>query len=138
MKYGVYDQADTIGPALLHHYYGVDRLGADDSGDEGACSTSSESGQSQRDIAEVIADAQSRNVQHEAAAVARNSSPFEAKEDQYVFALALGAAPNLDAHPAGFCLNKEYESFESYRTGRSVKPLVIPLPYDVWFPRIVV
>ena len=68
----------------------------------------------------------------------RNSSPFEAEEDQYAFALALGAVLNSDAHSASFHLNEEYESFESYRTGRSVKPLVIPLPYNVWFPWIVV
>jgi hypothetical protein len=70
--------------------------------------------------------------------VASNSSPFEDKDDQRVFALALEAALQSEVRPAGFHLNNEYESFETYKTGRSTKPLVIPLPYQVWFPRIIV
>jgi len=94
--------------------------------------------QSQRDIAEIIADAQSHNIRHEAAEVAKNSLPFEGKDDLYVFSLALETALSSDTFPAGFHLNEEYESFETYKTGCSAKPLVIPLPYDTWFPRIVV
>lgn len=120
-KHGVYDHTDTIDPALLHCYYGAGRSRADnvDGADEE---------ESQRDIAEIIADAQSCNIRHEAAEVARNSSPFENEGDQYAFALALEAALNLEAYPAGFHLSEEYKSFETYKTGCSAKPLVIPLP----------
>lgn len=137
-QHGVYNQAGAVDPALLHHYYGVGGSRADDTGDDKAGPASDEDRRSQRDIADVIADAQSHNVRHEAAEVAGNLSPFESNDDQYAFALALGTALDSAAHPVGFHLNKEYESFESYRTGRSAKPLVIPLPHDVWFPRIVV
>lgn len=108
-----------------------------DNSDE-AGSTSDGDGQSQRDIAEIIAVSQSRNIRHEAAEVAKNSSPFASQDDQYAFALSLSAVLNSEAYPAGFYLNEEYESLESYKTGRSAKPLVIPLPYSVWFPHIIV
>jgi hypothetical protein len=100
---------------------------------------SDEDGQSQRDIAEIIAGTQSRNIRHEAAEVAKTSLPFENGDDHLAFILAMGTALNSpEIHPAGFHLSEEYETAESYKTGRSAKPLEIPLPYDVWFPRIVV
>ena len=127
-----------VDPALLHRYYGAGRSIADDTDSE-AGSTSDEDIQSksQQDIAKIIADAQSRNIRHEAAEVAKSSSPFE-DGDCHLFALALEATLSSAAHPAGFHLNEEYESFETYKTGRSTKALVIPLPYDVWFSRIIV
>lgn len=134
-RHGVYDQADAIDPSPLHRYYGSGSSGAINPNNE---DSTSNDGQSQRDIAEVIANAQSRNIRHEAAAVAKNVSPFDNKNDQYAFALALQAALASPAYPAGFLLNEEYESFESYKTGRSTKALTIPLPYEVWFPRVVV
>ena len=56
----------------------------------------------------------------------------------YAFTLALEAAMGSGVFPAGFNLNKEYESFEAYKTGRSAKPLIIPLPQSIWFPCIIV
>lgn len=135
-KYGVYDKTDTIDPALLHRYYGAG--GSNTDNDDTMGPAFDEDGQSQRDIAEIIADAQSRNIRHEAAEVAKNSSPFEDERDLIAFTLALQSVLGSKAFPDGFRLNEEYESFETYKTGRSVKPLVIPLPYNVWFPRIVV
>lgn len=82
--------------------------------------------------------AQNRNVHHDAAEVAKAAIPFENKNEMCAFALALDEALASDSYPAGFRLNEEYESLESYKTGHSSKPLVIPLPYEVWFPRIVV
>jgi hypothetical protein len=137
-EYGVYDQVDTVDPALLHRYYGAAGSRADDAGDDDAGQILDEDGQSQRDIAGIIANAQLRNVRHEAAEVAKNTSPFGSEEDQYAFILALDVALNSGEYPAGFHLNEEYQSLESYKTGRSTKALVIPLPYNVWFPRIVI
>ena len=128
VKHGVYDHTDTIDPAVLHHYYGAGPSRADDP----------DEGESQRDLAEVITEAQSRNIRHEAADVGRNSSPFTGNDKQYTFALALGSALALEAYPAGFHLSEPYESSETYQTGRSTRPLIIPLPCNVWFPRIVV
>ena len=55
-----------------------------------------------------------------------------------MFVSALDVALTSSDYPDGFGLHEEYEPLESYKTGRSSKPLVIPLPYDIWFPRIVV
>ena len=139
-KYGIYDQVDAVDPALLHRYYGAGRSDPDvwDGGNEVGV-VSNADGQAQRDIAEIIADSQARNIQHDAAEVAETSLPFENRNDHYAFSLALSASLNdSESYPAGFNLQEEYETSESYRTGRSTKPLEIPLPYDVWFPRVVV
>ena len=138
MEHGVYDQADGVDPTLLHRYYGASGLSTNEDENDGSTPGAEEDEESQRDIARIIMDAQSHNIRHEAAAVARNSSPFQDQQDAYVFTLALEAVLNLAAFPAGFGLNEEYQSFEAYKTGRSAKPLIIPLPYSVWFPRIIV
>ena len=94
--------------------------------------------QSWEGIARTIAAAQKRNIRHDAAEVAKSTTPFEDRNDLEAYTLALHAALNSSEYPAGFGLNMEYESLESYKTGRSSKPLTIPLPHEVWFPRIVV
>ena len=131
---------DAVDPALLHRYYGAGRSDPDvgDSGDKGGVEPDAD-GKSQRDIAEVIAGSQARNIRHDAAEVAETSSPFGDRNDHYAFSLALEASLNdSEVYPAGFNLNEEYETSESYRTGRSTKQLEIPLPYVVWFPRVVI
>ena len=89
-------------------------------------------------ISRTIAAAQKRNIRHDAAEVAKSSIPFENGDELQAYTLALDGALASGEYPAGFGLNEEYESVESYKTGRSSKPLIIPLPYEVWFPRIVV
>ena len=129
---------DTVDPALLHCYYGATGLNSGDIDDRGSPG-SDEDGESQRDITEIIADSQLHNIRHKTAEVARNSSPFEDVNDHHAFILALGATLNsLETNPAGFHLGEEYEMAKSYKTGRSTKLLEIPLPYDIWFPCIVV
>lgn len=91
-----------------------------------------------RDIAHVIAAAQGRNVRHEAAEVARSAIPFIDEDEGEAFRQVLGDALSSEGHPEGFHLNDEYEPSESYRTGRSTRSLVIPLPHEIWFPRITV
>ena len=139
-KYGVYDQEDAVDPALLHRYYGAgksDPDSGDSVNDVGGVFEAEED--SQRDIAEVIANSQARNIRHDAAEVAATSSPFEDRNEHYAFCLALNTSlQDLETYPAGFHLGEEYETSESYRTGRSTKLLEIPLPYGVWFPRVVV
>ena len=55
-----------------------------------------------------------------------------------MFVSALNGALTSSDYPDGFGLHDVYEPLESYKTGRSSKPLIIPLPHDIWFPRIVV
>ena len=90
------------------------------------------------DIAQIIAAAQGRNIRHDAAEVAQSNMPFINTDEGHAFAIALDNALSSEEYPAGFHLSDEYESSESYRTGRSSRPLVIPLPHDIWFPRILV
>jgi hypothetical protein len=92
----------------------------------------------QQGIAEIITKAQRRNIRHDAAEVAASAFPFESAEEAQVFVIALDQALSSGERPANFALNDEYRSLESYTTGRSSKPLVITLPHDIWFPRIVV
>jgi hypothetical protein len=89
-------------------------------------------------IAEIIAKAQGRNIRHDAAQVASSDSPFISRDEGSAFVFALERALGSDSYPEGFDLDDEYEPSESYRTGRSTRLLSIPLPYEVWFPRIVV
>jgi hypothetical protein len=89
-------------------------------------------------IAEIIARAQGHNVRHEAAEVAQSSTPFNSHDEGVIYVRALRTALSLDEFPVGFNLDEEYQSSESYKTGRSSRPLVIALPYNVWFPRILV
>ena len=89
-------------------------------------------------ITEIIAKAQGRNIRHDAAEVASSDTPFRNKDEGAAFAIAFREALNADSYPEGFNLSDDYEPSESYRTGRSSRPISIPLPYNVWFPRIVV
>jgi hypothetical protein len=86
----------------------------------------------------IIADAQKRNIRHDAAEVANSATPFENADEMHAYTLSLHSALESDKYPTGFGLNEEYESVESYKTGHSLKPLIIPLLYKVWFPRIVI
>lgn len=91
-----------------------------------------------QEIAATIANAQKRNIRHAAAEVAALAIPFENTDELRAYTLALDASLSSCEFPAGFGLNEVYESVESYKTGRSSKSLIIPLPYEVWFPRITV
>jgi hypothetical protein len=91
-----------------------------------------------QDIAKTIASSQKRNIRHDAAEVAGSAIPFEGTDELRAYALALDNALTTNEYPAGFNLSEKYDSFESYKTGRSSRPLIIPIPYDVWFPRIIV
>ena len=89
------------------------------------------------ELTQTILQAQGKHVRHEAAEVAGAQSPFDEDELQ-MFASQLAYDLASHSYPSGYNLNSEYESLKSYTTGRSIKPLVIPLPHEIWFPRIVV
>jgi hypothetical protein len=89
-------------------------------------------------IADIISRSQKHNIRHEAAAVAASAMPFQNKDEAEAFAEVLEHDLSSDEYPAGYGLNDMYESVETYKTGQSSKLLVIPLPHNVWFPRIIV
>jgi hypothetical protein len=95
-------------------------------------------GETEYELAQTILQAQERQVRHEAAEIADSRSPFDNNEELTMFAHQLASELSSHSYPSGFNLNGEYESLESYTTGRSIKPLVIPLPHEIWFPRMVV
>jgi hypothetical protein len=90
------------------------------------------------ELAQTVLLAQEKQVRHKAAEVSNTQSPFNEDGELKMFAHQLSRDLASHSYPSGYNLNGEYESLESYTTGRSTKPLVIPLPHELWFPRIVV
>lgn len=111
-------------PSILSQNYGSQNVGSE--------------GEPESELVQVILQAQKRHVRHEAANVAGTQSPFDNERELQMFARQLACDLTSHSFPSGFNLNSEYESLESYTTGRSMKPLVIPLPHKIWFPRMVV
>lgn len=125
VKHGVYDNPSSgpVDPSKLFGYHSGESTHTDDP--------------MESHLAKTISDAQKRQIRHEAAKVADSRSPFDQSELQmFAYQLSLDLASH--SYPAGYNLNNEYDSIESYTTGRSLRPLIIPLPYDIWFPRVVV
>jgi hypothetical protein len=94
--------------------------------------------QSRRSIAKAVTEYQMRNIRHDVAEVAKGEIPFQGEDQLDYFVASFQTSLESEEYPDGFELDAEYESSESYKTGRSTKPLVIPLPHNIWFPRIVV
>ena len=88
-------------------------------------------------IAEIIAEGQQHNICHDAAEVAKGTMPFQDEDQLNLFTTMFQAALDSPSHSAGFGLDEEYELSESYKTGHSKRPLVILLPYSIWFPQMV-
>lgn len=95
-------------------------------------------GRVEHEISQTILQAQQKNVRHEAAKVADTGSPFDDEQELQMFSCQLACDLATHSFPSGFNLNEEYQSLETYATGRSKKLLVIPLPHEIWFPRTVV
>jgi hypothetical protein len=139
------DAADDLDPSTLHQYYGVTRTkplrkegetgaGHDDS--EAESEPESEASVKPRGIAKKIGRGQQQQVRHPAIDVPNTSCPFNNSIESEVFFTALDQVRTMNRIPAGFGLTDPYEPMETFRTGRAPKGLVIPLPHDVWFPRI--
>ena len=75
-----------------------------------------------QEIAETIACSQKRNIRHDAAEVAKSAMPFEDTDDIEAYTLALHNALKSNEYPAGFRLNEEYESVESYKLDAHQNP----------------
>ena len=91
-----------------------------------------------KSIAKSIAENQRHNIRHDAAEVARGDIPFKDTVQLGIFLATFQASLDSDEYPDGFSLDEEYGPSESYKTGRSTKSLIVPLPYMVWFPQIIV
>ena len=87
-------------------------------------------------MARLVEQGQERHVRHAAVPTPESRSPFANDIESKVFFTALGRIKRSECVPAGFGLSDTYESVETYSTGHSRKGLRIPLPYNVWFPRV--
>jgi hypothetical protein len=83
-----------------------------------------------------IAKGQEAHVRHVPVEAARSRSPFRSALELEAFEQALQQATRDDLRPAYLGLDLPYESAETFYTARSKKGLTVPLPHDVWFPRI--
>ena len=87
-------------------------------------------------ITSKIAKGQEPHVRHPPVDAARNRSPFQSTFQLEAFQQALQQATSDDLCPAYLGLDVPYEPTETFYTGRSKKGLTVPLPYEVWFPRV--
>jgi hypothetical protein len=87
-------------------------------------------------ITRKIAKGQETHVRNPPVEAARSRSPFRSPFELEAFKEALQQATSNDLRPAYLGLDLPYEPAETFYTGRSKKGHTVPLPYDVWFPRI--
>jgi hypothetical protein len=135
------DAVDDLDPSTLHQYYGVTRTKPPrKEGETGAghddYEEDSETGIELKGIANTIGRGQQKQVRHPAIDVPNTSCPFTNDIESEVFFTSLDEVKTTNRIPAGFGLTEPYEPVETFRTGRARKNLAIPLPHDVWFPRI--
>ena len=89
-------------------------------------------------IADKITKGQEVHVHHPPAEAAQSGSPFQSILKLEAFQQALQQATSRDLRPAYLGLDLPYKPSEKFYTGRSRKGITVPLPYDVWYPRILV
>lgn len=87
-------------------------------------------------ITDKIAKGQEAHIRHPPVEAARCKSPFQSTLELAAFQQALEQSTSQDLRPAYLGLDLAYEPSETFSTGRSRKGITVPLPYDVWYPRI--
>lgn len=75
-------------------------------------------------------------VRHAPVEVMDSSCPFRDDAELHLFAEALDILKSQGVVPVGFNLESTYHPIETFRTGRCRKGISVPLPHEVWFPRI--
>lgn len=93
-------------------------------------------GSGAQSITSKITKGQEAHIRHPPVEAACSRSPFQSSLELKVFEEALQQATLDDLRPAYLGLDLPYEPAETFYTGRSRKGLTVPLPHDVWFPRI--
>ena len=118
LEHGVYKgDSEEINPSTLAQYC----AGANGDG---------------RSITDMIAAGQESQVRHPPVEAARSKSPFQSTLELEAFQQALQQATSKGLRPAYLGLDLPYGPSETFFTGRSRKGITVPLPYDVWYPRI--
>ena len=83
-----------------------------------------------------ITEGQEVHIRHPPVEAARCKSPFRSTLELDAFQQALQQCTSKDLCPSYLGLDLPYASSETFHTGRSRKGITVPLPYDVWYPRI--
>lgn len=118
LEHGIYkDDAEEVDPSTLAQY----------------CAGVNGNPQS---IADRIVKGQEAHVRHPPVEAACGGSPFSSTLELEAFQQALEQVTSSNLHPAYLGLDIPYEPSETFTTGRCRKGLTIPLPYDIWYPRI--
>jgi hypothetical protein len=87
-------------------------------------------------IMDTISKGQEVHIRHPPVEAAQGESPFKSTLERDAFQQALEQSTSRDLRPAYLGLDLPYEPSETFYTGRSRKGITVPLPYDVWYPRI--
>jgi len=87
-------------------------------------------------ITDRIVKGQEVHVRHPPVEAARCKFPFQSTLELDAFQQALEQTTSKDLRPAYLGLDLPYEPSETFYTGRSRKGITVPLPYDIWYPRI--
>jgi hypothetical protein len=83
-----------------------------------------------------IAEGQEVHVRHPPVEAARCKSPFRSALELEAFQQALQQSTSKNLHPAYLGLDAPYAPSETFNTGMSRKGITVPLPYEIWYPRI--
>lgn len=118
LEHGVYvGGTDEVDPSTLAQY----------------CAGVSGSTQS---VTDKIAKGQEVHVRHPPVEAAHGKYPFRSVLELEAFQQALEQATSKDLRPAYLGLDLPYEPSETFTTGRSRKGITVPLPCDIWYPRV--
>ena len=88
-------------------------------------------------MTETITKGQEVHVRHPPVEAAWCKSPFHSTLELEAFQQALQQSTSMDLRPAYFGLDLPYLPSETFSTGRSRKGNTVPLPYDIWYLRII-
>ena len=117
LEHGVYKGDSDIDPSTLAQY----------------CAGVNSDVQS---ITDKISKGQEVHIRHAPVEAAQGKSPFQSTLEFEAFQEALQQAMAKDLRPAYLGLDLPYEPSETFYTGRSRKGITVPLPYDIWYPRV--
>ena len=81
-------------------------------------------------------EGQEMHIRHPPVEAAQSMSPFQSTIELEAFEQALQQATSKGLCPAYLGLDLPYEPSETFYTGRSKKGIAVPLPYNIWYPRI--
>ena len=117
LEHGVYEGVSAVDPSTVVQYC------AGVNGDV-------------QSIMEKVSKGQEMHVRHPPVEAARSKSPFRTTLELDAFQQALQQVTSADLRPAYLGLDQPYEPSETFYTGRSRKGITVPLPYEIWYPRI--